>query len=134
MFTNGEAQNPIDKINPIGINRKNIPIFRLVNSPIQPIIKGIMAAPVIPVHKIPDKEPWCLLTEFNAKEKMIDHITDMKKPTKGKQIRAILALPVNANNKEVIAAIVVTIKIFRLSIIFNKTKPNKQPTVSIAQK
>jgi len=65
---------------------------------------------------------------------MIDHITDMKKPTKGKQIRAILALPVNANNKEVIAAIVVTIKIFRLSIIFNKTKPNKQPTVSIAQK
>ena len=65
---------------------------------------------------------------------MIDHITDIKNPTNGKQIRATSALPVNANSREVIAAIEAAIKIFRLSIIFNKTNPNRQPTVSIAQK
>ena len=57
LVTKGFAQKPIDKIKANGMSRKNKAVFREVISPIIPTIKGKMAPPAIPVHKIPDKEP-----------------------------------------------------------------------------
>ena len=38
---------------------------------------------MIPVQRIPEKEPWCLATELRASEKTIDHMTEMQTPTAG---------------------------------------------------
>ena len=130
----GDAQKPILNMKSNGTIRKNIPVFKDVNSPSHPTIKGTIAPPAIPVHKIPDKEPWCFFTEFSAKEKIIDHITDIKKPTRGNETSATFGFPVNANSKEVMVATLAKINSFRLSIIFKSNKPSRQPTVSIAQK
>ena len=57
LCINGLAQNPIDKTKHNGSIKKNIPVFKLEKSPINPTIKGIIAPPAMPVHKIPEKEP-----------------------------------------------------------------------------
>ena len=71
------------KMKPRLKNKKAMPPFNPTRSPNVPTSKGNMAPPAIPVHNIPDKEPWCSLTEFKAREKMMDHMTEMKKPIIG---------------------------------------------------
>ena len=134
LFTKGLAQNPIDRIKPKGIIRKNIPDCRDMISPSPPTMKGITAPPAIPVHKIPDNDPWCSLTEFKANENIMEYITEIKKPTIGKPINAIWAEPVSATTKHTMVMDVAKIKSFRLSINLSNNKPSKQPTVNMAQK
>ena len=47
--------------------------------------KGPAAPPTMAVHIIPAKEPWCLVTEFKAREKIIGYIRLIAKPTQGRQ-------------------------------------------------
>lgn len=58
LFTKGLAQNPIDRMNSKGMIRKNNAALKLISSPNQPTIKGTIAPPAIPVHKIPERDPW----------------------------------------------------------------------------
>ena len=73
--------------------------------PNHPTITGTMAPPQIPVTRIPEKAPWCLLTELSAKEMIIDHITDAKKPTNGKAIKVTSPGPKSPQVSEIIAAL-----------------------------
>ena len=134
LCTRGLAQKPIDNIKIKGTTKKNKPVFKLDISPINPTIKGIIAPPAIPVHNIPDRDPWWYFTELSASEKMMDHITEIQNPSKGKAITAIDALPVSANIKQIIVAAEAPIKSFLLSMIFKRANPSKHPKVSIAQK
>jgi hypothetical protein len=79
LLTSGFDKKPIVKIKTIGISKNNMPTLRLVISPIPPTMKGKTAPPAIPEHKIPDKDPWCSLTELSAKEKIIEYRKDNKK-------------------------------------------------------
>jgi len=71
LFTKGLAQKPILKINARLINKTLMPSLSPKRSPNPPMMNGNMAPPTIPVTRIPEKDPWCSLTEFKAKEKMI---------------------------------------------------------------
>ena len=134
LFTSGFEKNPMVRIKISGIIKKNMPVLRSIISPSPPTIKGKTAPPAIPVHKIPDREPWCSLTELRAKEKIMEYITEIQKPTIGKPIKANSAEP----NKEAIKLIIVikveNINILRLSINFKSNSPKIQPKVSMAQK
>ena len=134
LFTNGFAQNPMERIKPKGMIKKNIPYCNDMASPKPPTINGITAPPAIPVQRMPDSEPWCSLTEFNANENMMEYITDMKNPTIGNAINAICAEPVSAKTRQTMVMDVAKINNFRLSINFNSNRPSKQPTVNMAQK
>ena len=63
-----------------------------------------MAPPMMAVHKIPEKEPWCFSNEFKANEKITDHMTEAKNPTIGKAYNAVWAEPKSAKLNEIIAA------------------------------
>ena len=60
------------------------PRARPNRSPSPPTSSGTTAPPTIPVHRMPENEPWCEVTELSASEKMIDHITEAQKPITGK--------------------------------------------------
>ena len=96
-------------------------------------MKGIIAPPQIPVMSIPEKEPWCFDTEFNANDIMIGYITAAKKPTAGKQYNAIVAPPNKDMVNAMIAKLVKNTNIFRLSNIFTSNKPTTVPAVIIPQ-
>ena len=100
LLTSGFDKNPMVKIKTSGISKNNIPNLRSVISPIPPTMNGKTAPPAIPVHKIPDKDPWYSLTELSAKEKIMEYITDIKNPIIGKPIKAILAEPNTAATKQ----------------------------------
>ncbi len=134
LFTSGLDQNPIDKINSRGIKSKVMPIFKPVKSAIIPIISGKNAPPIIPETNIPEKAPWFFEVEFRAREIMIDHIVDIKKPIKGNEIKEISNGPKTAIKKEMIEADVKKINIFLLSIIFNRKSPEIVPSVIKPQK
>lgn len=124
----------MDRTKVKGTKRKNIPNFKDVTLPINPIINGRMAPPAIPVHNMPDMEPWCLATELSPNDTIMDHITEMVNPSAGNAITAILAEPVNAKNKQIKVAIVANIKTRRLSMNFRRIRPRTQPKVNMAQK
>ncbi len=63
-----------------------MPKRKPILSPSHPIIKGAMAPPIIPVTIIPEKEPWCSLTEFKAKEKLWDIELKQKIPPWERQL------------------------------------------------
>ena len=125
LLTKGLAQKPIERIKANGIIKKNIPDFKSIISPNPPTINGITAPPAMPVHKIP---------ELSANEKMMEYITEIKKPINGKPIKANSVEPVRVNTKQSIVIAVATINILRLSMNFKSNNPNKQPMVNIAQK
>ena len=130
----GLAQKPILNINPSVKNKKHMPKRKPILSPNHPIIKGAMAPPIIPVTIIPENEPWCSLTEFKAKEKIMGYRTEAKNPTMGKAIKAMEEVPNNAIAKLIIARPVNVISTMRLSIIFKRSKPNIPPAVIKPQK
>lgn len=134
LVTKGFAQNPIEHINANGINKKNMLYLIPIVSPSAPITRGTMAPPAIPLHNIPDKDPWCSLTELRSKEKIIEYITEIENPTNGKKISAIWAEPKRAKLKNKMVKKVLKINSFLLSIIFNNNNPRTQPIVSMAQK
>ncbi len=76
----GFAQMLMLKTNNRATKFSNIPTLNDVRSLINPISNCITAPPIIPVINIPAKEPWCLLTEFKASDKIIGYITDRKIP------------------------------------------------------
>ncbi|GAC1385326.1 MAG: hypothetical protein NVSMB45_13980 [Ginsengibacter sp.] len=98
------------------------------------MINGTIAPPIIPVIKMPAKEPWCSFTEFKASENMIGYITDAKNPVKGNAIREIDAGPYKANEKDIIASIVKDINMIRLSHILRRNNPITPPAVINPQK
>src|SRR5687767_1859425 len=106
-----------------------MPYFKPVISPSHPIIKGTIAPPAIAVIKMPDKEPWCSFTEFNARDNMMGHMTEAKKPIKGKVYKAMSLLPKIESERQIIAAAVKPVSTFRLSIIFTINNPKKVPAV-----
>ena len=61
---------------------------------------------------------------------MIAYITERQNPSAGKPYKAFFALPKRVNVKTIKAAVVKMRNTILLSIIFNKTSPRKQPTVS----
>ena len=76
----GLAQKLKLKIYASATNTSSIPVFNEVTSLKIPISNCTTAPPIIPVIKIPANDPWCLLTEFRAKEIIIGYITERKNP------------------------------------------------------
>ena len=134
MLINGLDQKPIDKIKKSVINKKSIPVFKPKTSPSAPTINGTMAPPAIPVTKIPEKEPCASATEFSAKDIIIDHIVEIKKPIKGKAIKACSVDPKSAEMRKKVVPTDATIKTFLLSKNFNSRSPRRVPKVIIPQK
>ncbi len=134
LFTSGLDQNPIDKINKRGIKSKVMPTFKPAKSARIPIISGKTAPPIIPETNIPEKAPWSFDIEFKAREIIIDHIIDIKKPINGNENRETFNGPKSDIKREMIEADVKKINIFLLSIFFNKKSPEKVPSVINPQK
>ena len=76
---------------------------------------------MMPVTRMPEKEPWCSSTEFSASENIMGYITDAKKPTIGNATNAIFAEPNKAALKLRIAKIVNEISTILLSNNFSNS-------------
>src|SRR5258708_34932746 len=96
----------------------------------RPMITGTTAPPMIPVPKMPEKEPWNSSTELRASDTTIGHITEANRPTAGKAITETFAGPNKAADKKNTAPMDVPMSTLRLSKIFNNNIPTKQPAVS----
>src|SRR4029077_13725516 len=99
----------------------------------RPMNTGTTAPPMIPVPKMPEKEPWNSSTELRASDTTIGHITEANRPTAGKAITETLAGPNKAADNENRAPVDAPISTLRLSKIFNSNIPTKQPAVSKPQ-
>src|SRR5260370_23479490 len=99
----------------------------------RPIITGTTAPPMIPVPKIPEKEPWNSATELRASDTTIGHITEANRPTAGKAITETVAGPNKAADRENRAPTHAPMSTLRLSKIFSNNIPTKQPAVSKPQ-
>ena len=111
-----------------------MPTFKPAKSARIPIISGKTAPPIIPETNIPEKAPWFFDIEFKAREIIIDHIVDIKKPINGNENRETFNGPKSDIKREMIEADVKKINIFLLSIFFNKKSPEKVPSVINPQK
>src|SRR3989442_7508673 len=96
----------------------------------RPMTTGTTAPPMIPVPKMPEKEPWNSETELSASDTTIGHITEANRPKAGKAIAATLAGPNNAADKQSSAPPHAPTSTLRLSNIFNSNIPTEQPAVS----
>src|SRR5437879_3775349 len=99
----------------------------------RPMITGTTAPPMIPVPKMPEKEPWNSVTELRASDTTIGHITEANRPTAGKATTETFAGPNNATDRHNKAPKHAPTSTFRLSKIFNNNIPTKQPAVSKPQ-
>jgi len=97
-------------------------------SPNMPISNGTKAPPNIPVQRMPENEPWCSRTEFNPNEKMMENITEIKKPVNGKAIKAISVGPYNAQATPIRALKLNNRKIRVEFSSLSNTKPTNQLT------
>src|SRR6267154_6251212 len=88
---------------------------------------------MIPVPKMPEKEPWNSVTELSASDTTIGHITEANRPTAGKATVETLAGPNRAADKQNSAPIHAPISTLRLSKIFSNNIPTRQPAVSSPQ-
>src|SRR5437016_13701773 len=66
----------------------------------RPMITGTTAPPMIPVPKMPEKEPWNSATELRASDTTIGHITDANRPTAGKAMTETIAGPNKAADSD----------------------------------
>src|ERR1700676_3559007 len=99
----------------------------------RPMITGTTAPPIIPVPKMPAKEPWNSATELSASDTTIGHITEANRPTAGKAITESFEGPNRAADRQNIAPMPAPISTLRLSNIFNNNIPTEQPAVSRPQ-
>src|SRR2546427_12083502 len=100
----------------------------------RPMITGTTAAPMIPVPKMPAKEPWYSATELSASDTTIGHITEANRPTAGKAMVETFAGPNKAADRHNKAPTHAAISTLRLSNTFSKNSPIKHPTVIRPQK
>ena len=70
-----------------------IPIFKPNNWPIDAIIKGKIAPPIIPVKSIPVNIEWFFETEFKPREIMTDHTPEIENPKSLNERTEKFALP-----------------------------------------
>src|SRR5260370_6802890 len=99
----------------------------------RPMITGTTAPPMIPVPKMPEKEPWNSVTELRASDTTIGHITEANSPTAGKAITETFVDPNRALDRQNRAPIPAPISTLRLSNIFSNNIPTEQPAVSRPQ-
>src|SRR2546428_14076094 len=99
----------------------------------RPMITGTTAPPMIPVPKMPEKEPWNSMTELRASDTTIGHITEANRPTAGKAIKETFAGPNKAADRENKAPTHAPMSTLRLSNIFSNNIPTRQPAVSKPQ-
>ena len=97
------------------------------------MITGTTAPPMIPVPKMPEKEPWNSATELRASDTTIGHITDANRPTAGKAMTETIAGPNKAADSDNRAPRHAPISTLRLSNIFSNSIPTRQPAVSKPQ-
>src|ERR1700674_3061723 len=97
------------------------------------MITGTTAPPMIPVPKMPEKEPWNSATELSASETTIGHITEANRPTAGKAIAETLSDPNKAADRQNRAPTHPPMSTLRLSKIFSNSIPTSQPAVSKPQ-
>lgn len=98
-----------------------------------PMITGTTAPPMIPVPKMPEKEPWNSATELRASDTTMGHMTEANRPTAGKAITETFAGPNKAADKENRAPMDVPMSTLRLSNILSNNIPTRQPAVSKPQ-
>src|SRR5467141_3482314 len=99
----------------------------------RPMITGTTAPPMIPVPKMPEKEPWNSATEWSASDTTMGHITEANRPIAGKAITETFAGPNKAADRQNRAPIPAPISTLQLSNIFNNNIPTEQPAVSKPQ-
>src|SRR5207245_10390686 len=99
----------------------------------RPMITGTTAPPMIPVPKMPEKEPWNCETELSASDTTIGHITEANRPTAGKAIVETFAGPNKAADRQSRAPTDAQTSTLRPSNIFRSNIPTKQPAVSRPQ-
>src|SRR6266704_4166948 len=99
----------------------------------RPMITGTTAPPMVPVPKMPEKEPWNSSTELRASDTTIGHITEANRPTAGKAITETFEGPHKAADKQNIAPTHAPMSTLRLSKIFSNNIPPRQPAVSKPQ-
>src|SRR5258707_3296011 len=99
----------------------------------RPMITGTTAPPIIPVPKMPAKEPWYSATELSASDTTMGHITEANRPTAGKAITETFAEPNKAAEREKIAPTHAPMRTLRLANIFSNNIPTRQPAVSKPQ-
>src|ERR1700674_3418416 len=97
------------------------------------MITGTTAPPMIPVPRMPEKEPWNSATELSASDTTMGHITEANRPITGNAIMETLAEPNKAADKENSAPTHAPMSTLRLSNIFNSNIPTRQPAVSKPQ-
>src|SRR5258708_17887240 len=97
------------------------------------MIIGTTAPPMIPVPKMPEKEPWNSVTELSARDTTIGHITEANRPIAGKAITDIFPGPNKAADRQNKTPTDAPKSTFRLSKIFNNSIPTTQPAVSRPQ-
>src|SRR6266566_3473023 len=99
----------------------------------RPMITGNTAPHMMPVPKMPEKEPWYAATELSASDTTIGHITEANRPTTGKAITETFAGPNKAAERQNRAPTHAPRSTLRLSKIFSNNIPAKQPAVSKPQ-
>src|SRR5579859_213089 len=99
----------------------------------RPMITGTTAPPIIPVPKMPEKEPWNSATELSARDTTIGHITEANRPIAGKAITDTFADPNRAADRQNKAPTLAPNSTFRLSKNFSNSIPTRQPAVSKPQ-
>src|SRR5260221_7218201 len=99
----------------------------------RPMITGTTAPPMIPVPKMPEKEPWNSATELSASDTTMGHITEAKRPIAGKAITETFAGPNKAADRKSRAPREAQMSTLRLSSILSNNIPTKQPAVNKPQ-
>src|SRR3977135_385261 len=98
-----------------------------------PMITGTTAPPMIPVPRMPEKEPWNSATELSASDTTMGHITEANRPIAGKAIMETLAGPYKAADKENRAPTHAPMSALRLTNTFSSNTPPRHPAVSKPQ-
>src|SRR5258708_29682663 len=99
----------------------------------RPMITGTTAPPMIPVPKMPEKEPWNSATELSASDTTMGHITEAKRPIAGKAITETFAGPNKAADRKSRAPREAQMSTLRLSSILSNNISTKQPSVNKPQ-
>src|SRR5260370_32715533 len=97
------------------------------------MITGTIAPPMIPVPKMPAKDPWNSTTELSASDTTIGHITEANSPIAGKAITETFDGPNKAADRQNREPIPAPISTLRLSNIFSNNIPTRQPALNKPQ-
>src|SRR5712692_816680 len=99
----------------------------------RPMTTGTTAPPMIPVPKMPEKEPWNSATELSASDTTMGHMTEAKRPIAGKASTETFADPNRAADRKNREPREAQMSTLRLSNILSNNIPTRQPAVSKPQ-